>query len=122
MLARASQAASGRSGARRDPQEGPTSRDRLARERVAAISRATASEEIALMPEYEAYVLGPDGHITWRYDIVCDDEGAARERAKTLVDDHDIELWEGSRRIETFPHKGVGGRRRFWRRRGPPHR
>ena len=46
-----------------------------------------------MMPEYRAYVLDR-----------CETEGAARERAKLLVDGHDVELWLGTRRIATFRH------------------
>lgn len=54
------------------------------------------------MQEYRAYVIGPDGHIESRIDIVCRDEIDAKERAKALVDDHDIELWHGDRAIAKF--------------------
>ena len=46
------------------------------------------------MQEYRAYVLGPDGHITFRHDLRCADYEAAKERAKQLVDGHVIELWQ----------------------------
>lgn len=46
------------------------------------------------MQEYRAYVLGPDGHIQERIDLVCADDDAAKERAKALVDGHDVELWQ----------------------------
>jgi hypothetical protein len=54
------------------------------------------------MPGYSAYVIGEDGHIQQRIDIICADDEVAKERAKMLVDDHGIELWRGSRKIATF--------------------
>jgi hypothetical protein len=29
------------------------------------------------MPEYRAYIIGPDGHIQNRIDIVCEEESTA---------------------------------------------
>jgi len=33
------------------------------------------------MQEYRAYLIGRDGHIIHRVDILCDDDEAAKERA-----------------------------------------
>jgi hypothetical protein len=55
------------------------------------------------MLEYRAYVIGRDGHILYRVDILCADDEAATERALLLLDGHTIELWQGTRRIATFP-------------------
>ena len=54
------------------------------------------------MQEYRAYVIGLDGHIELRVDLFCFDAEAAKERARQLVDDRDVELWQGEHRIETF--------------------
>jgi len=54
------------------------------------------------MQEYCAYVLGPDGHITFRHDLRCADDEEAKEQAKQLVDGHAIELWQEARIIATF--------------------
>ena len=54
------------------------------------------------MQEYRAYIMEPDGHIKGRVDLLCSDEEAAKERAKQLVDDHDVELWQLDRQIATF--------------------
>ena len=56
------------------------------------------------MQEYRAYVIGPDGRIIRGTDLVCEDEEDATEQAKQLVDGHDVELWQGARKIATFPH------------------
>jgi len=52
--------------------------------------------------DFRAFVIGPDGHVIDRIDLVCDSEDDARERAAQLVDGHAIELWEGARRIARF--------------------
>jgi hypothetical protein len=54
------------------------------------------------MQDYRAYILGPDGHVQNRVDLLCDDEAEAIKLAKQLVDGHDVELWQLDRRIETF--------------------
>lgn len=54
---------------------------------------------------YRAYLIDPDGHIVSRVDLKCDDDDSAKDRAKSLVDGHDVELWDGSRKIVTFSHK-----------------
>jgi hypothetical protein len=54
------------------------------------------------MQEYHAYVIGPDGHILQRIDLLCANDDAAKERASALVDGHDVELWQGERQVETF--------------------
>ena len=54
------------------------------------------------MEDYRAYVIGPDGHIMNRVDFSCRDDEAAKERAKQLVADYDIELWHLDRKIAVF--------------------
>ena len=51
------------------------------------------------MQDYRAFVLGPDGHITNRYDFWAPDDEAAREQAKQLQHGHDLELWHHDRKI-----------------------
>jgi hypothetical protein len=50
------------------------------------------------MNGYHAYVIGDDGHITNRVELICTDGGEA-ERSKKLVDGHAIELWQEARII-----------------------
>jgi hypothetical protein len=58
------------------------------------------------MSEFRAYVIGWDGHILQRIELDnCSDESEAREKAKQLVDGHDVELWERARLIERFRHQ-----------------
>jgi hypothetical protein len=46
--------------------------------------------------------MGADGHILNRIDLVCADDDAAKERAKQLVDGHDVDLWQLGRKIAEF--------------------
>jgi hypothetical protein len=57
------------------------------------------------MQDYRAYPIGSNRQIIHRIDLVCADDEAAKERAKQLVDGHDIELWQLGRKIATFSHK-----------------
>jgi hypothetical protein len=54
------------------------------------------------MEEYRAYLLGPDGQITSRINIICVDEKTARERAQQLALDCAVELWQGDRMIAKY--------------------
>ncbi|VIO77000.1 hypothetical protein CI1B_68480 [Bradyrhizobium ivorense] len=54
------------------------------------------------MRDYQAYIIGDDGHIEQRIDLCCADENAAKERAKSLVDRNSIELWQSDRLIATI--------------------
>ena len=55
-----------------------------------------------LMAAYRAYLIGPDGHIVSRIELLCDDDEAAKNRARQLVDGHDVELWDGAKKIAEF--------------------
>ena len=54
------------------------------------------------MEDCRAYVIGPDGHVRDRVDFSCRDDEGAKERAKQLVADYDIELWHLDRKITVF--------------------
>jgi hypothetical protein len=54
------------------------------------------------VPDYRIYTLDEDGHISSGKDFVFDDDKAAIEHAKQLVDGHDIELWQADRKITTL--------------------
>jgi hypothetical protein len=56
------------------------------------------------MNEYCAYIIGEDGHILRRVDLVCADDDAAKDQAKLLADGHDVELWQLNRQIAEFKH------------------
>ena len=55
------------------------------------------------MLEYRAYLIGRDGHIVHRVDILCVDDEAAKERAQLLVDSHTVELWQVARLVARLP-------------------
>jgi hypothetical protein len=57
------------------------------------------------MREYQAYVVGEDGHFQQRINLLCADDDAAKERSEALVDGHAIELWQSDRKIATFEAK-----------------
>jgi hypothetical protein len=40
---------------------------------------------------YRAYIMGWDGHILSAVNLHCENDDAAKERAKRLVDGHDVE-------------------------------
>jgi hypothetical protein len=56
------------------------------------------------MPDYRAYLVGDDGHFE-AVSLVCDDDADATEKAKRLVDGHDVELWQRARKIARFDRK-----------------
>jgi hypothetical protein len=47
------------------------------------------------MPEYVAYIFGEDGHLELHIDLKVATEREARKRAKQLVDECVVELWDG---------------------------
>jgi hypothetical protein len=49
------------------------------------------------MPDYRAYTLDEDGHITRFEPLICSDDDEAITKAKRMVDGHDVELWSGPR-------------------------
>jgi hypothetical protein len=57
------------------------------------------------MPEYRVYIVGSDGHFYDSVPLECDDDYEAMEKAKQLVDGHDVELWQRARKIARFDHK-----------------
>jgi hypothetical protein len=57
------------------------------------------------MDGYYAYVIGPDGHVINRVNLAFEKQEEAEERAKALVDGHDVELWQRDRKLRTFKHR-----------------
>jgi hypothetical protein len=57
-----------------------------------------------------AHIIGLDGHIVKAIGLHRANDDAAKERAKQLVDGHDVELWQGDRKITAFEHKHEYGR------------
>ena len=65
------------------------------------------------MPEYRAYIVNDDGHFIRAVDFETRDDEAAKERAKQLVDGHDVELWQLYRKIGTFKQHAYDNDRCF---------
>jgi hypothetical protein len=57
------------------------------------------------MQDYCAYIIGPDGHILNRIDLLCENEDEAKECAVRLVDGQNVELWQRDRRIAEFKRR-----------------
>ncbi len=57
------------------------------------------------MDGFYAYLVGPDGHVINRVDLVLEKEEDAVERAQAMVDGYDVELWQRARKIATFPKR-----------------
>ena len=57
------------------------------------------------MPDYRAYIIGPDGHFDRAVHLDCADDAEAKEQAEQLVDGHDVELWQRDRKIAMFRRK-----------------
>jgi hypothetical protein len=55
--------------------------------------------------EYRAYAVGHDGHFVGYEPLVCGSDNEAIEKAKGLVDGHDVELWSGDRFVIRLSHK-----------------
>jgi hypothetical protein len=71
---------------------------------LAAVARlAEASiKTAARMDGFYAYIVDANGHVLRRVDLAFESEDTARERAKQLVDGHDVEVWQLDRKIATF--------------------
>jgi len=54
------------------------------------------------MQYYRAYIMDRDGHILRPVDFHCENDDAAKEKARQLVDGHDVELWQHDRKISVF--------------------
>ena len=57
------------------------------------------------MVEYRAYSVDHDGHFVGFEALICTDDAEAIEKAKRLVDGHDIELWSGDRFVTRLEAK-----------------
>lgn len=54
------------------------------------------------MQEYRAFIMGLDGRIELRIDLMCEDETEAKKRAKVLAEGYDVELWHQDRKVAEF--------------------
>jgi hypothetical protein len=49
--------------------------------------------------EYRAFIVGRDGHFIGFGPLICANDDESIERARRLVDRHDVELWCGDRLV-----------------------
>jgi hypothetical protein len=56
------------------------------------------------LQHYRAYIMGHDGHILSAVELFGENDEAAKEQARQLVDGHDVELWQLDRKISVFLH------------------
>lgn len=54
------------------------------------------------MAHYRAYIMGPDGHILRPVDLFCENDDEAKEQARRLALQNDVELWQLDRKISVF--------------------
>lgn len=59
------------------------------------------------MLNYRAYIVGLDGHVLKCVELDCATDSAALEQARGLVDDRDVEIWNGSRFVAKLDRKRV---------------
>jgi hypothetical protein len=57
------------------------------------------------MTDYRAYVIGEDGHFFKAFPLDCANDGEAIEKAKSLVESHNVELWDHARKVASFKAK-----------------
>ena len=58
------------------------------------------------MPFYRIYTVTADGHIKKApWNVMCDDDEAAIDHARSLKDGLDLEVWQGKRRIAVLRSK-----------------
>lgn len=62
------------------------------------------------MAGYRVYRVDESGHIQGMPDIIeCDDDDAALVEAQRFVDGCGVELWDGARKVASFPPDKKGG-------------
>jgi hypothetical protein len=58
-----------------------------------------------------AYIIGSDGHFYSAVRLECIGDAEALKEAEHLVGGHDVELWQGARKVAAFKHKQETSRR-----------
>jgi hypothetical protein len=67
---------------------------------VAESSVALPPHQGVPMPEYRIFPLTSDNHIKSAPAlIVCENDSMAMKQAQKMLDGHDLEVWEGTRRV-----------------------
>jgi hypothetical protein len=57
------------------------------------------------MYPYRIYFVGSDGLFSGAQFLECADDQEAIQKARQLVDGHDVELWNGERFVARFLHE-----------------
>ncbi len=57
------------------------------------------------MPDYRAYIIGPDGHFVASETISAPDDAAAIEAANKFVGEDGVEVWLLDRKVAVLPAK-----------------
>jgi hypothetical protein len=65
------------------------------------------------MPDFRAYIVGPDGHFIGVREFAAADRAAANKAALNILDEHPLELWEGNECIGVFTPSKIGGNPSF---------
>ena len=63
---------------------------------------ASESDRIPEPPAYRAMILDQVGNVLSNASLPARDDEVAKAQARTLVDGHAVELWDGLRFIEHF--------------------
>ena len=69
------------------------------------IGRRPSNGDASMEESYRVYLIGPDGHIMNRVEMICEDDDSAKQRAKQLALDCRVELWKGARMIAGYEPK-----------------
>lgn len=64
------------------------------------------------MPNYRAYVIGPDGSFARAHNFSAADDQEARAHAARYVNGHDVELWCGDVKVALLPREDAVKRKR----------
>jgi hypothetical protein len=54
------------------------------------------------MLDYRVYLIGSDGRFCNAVPLKCTNDDEAIEKARQLVDGHDVELWQLDRKVAAF--------------------
>jgi hypothetical protein len=59
------------------------------------------------MPEYKVYCLDEAGRIAMWVNLNCDDDRDALKRAREFCGGHNVELWQGDRKLFVVGEDGI---------------
>jgi hypothetical protein len=57
------------------------------------------------MPDFRVYFIGEDGHFVGVEQLLNVAEAEALEKARQLLDGHDVEVWQGERQVAVLSKK-----------------